>query len=96
MIIANQVKDHLLLSDQMSPNMAKEVVGSIIDREINFYKIQMLKHWVHNHNTDEAPYQRKLKALYELKSELAQITEKANAGQYQLKVDTTLDIELVK
>lgn len=96
MIYANQIQDMELLSDQLQPQEASKVLGGMIEREINFYKLQMLKAWVRNHKADHSEYNQKINALHQLKEQLSDVVAKAEAGNYKLQVGTRLDLQLVK
>lgn len=85
-----------LIDGNFSPSEAYDALACIIERNINFFKLQHLGQWEKDHDLCTKSIQQKLSDLNHCKDELKRLTAEARAEGYKLKVDTKLVIELVK
>lgn len=52
------------------PEEVRELIGNLIDKKINAYKIEFMQHWEANHNFDAEVISQKIRLLSEKKEKL--------------------------
>ena len=78
------------------PREARELISSIIDGHINFYKLQHLMSWEADHTTSPEFRDRKIEELVAKKSELKEVLKQARQEGFNISVDGVFEVKLVK
>jgi len=91
------VKKSIKIIDQAySPEEARDIISSVIDSHINFYKLQHLKNWVGDHSTTTEERDQKIEELLKKKKELHKIIESAKQEDLCIKIRGVFDMKLEK
>lgn len=84
-----------LVKGIFSPIEAADVLFSLISDKIKFHNLQMLGVQVHFGN-DTSQSEQRIKALKEVKNLAKDLILKARDEGYEVKIDSTIEIELIK
>ena len=94
MISQERIKEVLLIDDQFSPSEAHDLIASLIESNINFYKLQHLKEWEKDHSTGMDPNKQKITRLQMQKENLKDLIKLAKETDCNLKIEGTVKIHL--
>lgn len=84
-----------LVDGIFTPVQASDVVSSLIEKKINFHKVENLQNWERNHKTDPQPIIDRISELEEAKKQAkAFIKEMKNSGK-NIKIEGELKISIV-
>ncbi|RRO19185.1 hypothetical protein [Flavobacteriaceae bacterium 14752] len=84
-----------LVDGTFTPVQASDVVSSLIDKKINFHKVENLQNWERDHSSDPQPIIDRINELEKAKSEAkAFIKEMKNSGK-SIKIEGELKISIV-
>ena len=83
-----------LINDQFAPADVFDLLSQMIDKQINYYKLQFLSKWECNHCTSTDSLDDKIMALQHKKMELKQMMSQARNAGYQVNIQGLLDIQL--
>ncbi len=84
-----------LVDGTFTPIQASDVVSSLIDKKINFHKVENLQNWERDHSSDPQPIIDRINELEVAKSEAkAFIKEMKNSGK-NIKIEGELKISIV-
>ena len=89
----NKVKS-MFVSDRFSPREATDVTSTLIDKHINFYKLQYLSDWEGNHSASRDNITAKIEELESLKRKLDSMIVQAKLENCQVKIDVSFDVRL--
>lgn len=84
-----------LVDGSFSPSEAQDLINGLIDEKINFHKIQRLCRYESDEKNPCSFQNDRLAELKEEKRSLKSIIEEARANGMQLKINGTLEIELI-
>lgn len=85
-----------LVDGTFTPVQASDIVSSLIEKKINFHKVENLQNWERNHNSDPQPIIDRINELEKAKKEVkAFIREMKNSGK-SLKIEGELKISIVE
>ena len=96
MKLNNQMEKSNLISNVFNPMEAKNMITSIIDKNINQCKIEYMMNWEHNHNANLDHIDKKIAELKEKKENFEKIIEEANHEGYNICLDETIELKLMK
>ncbi len=74
------------------PEEVMELIGSLIDRKINTYKIEFMQHWEADHNFDAEAITKKIKQLSEKKEKMQLHFKQAKENSQALDFHTLIKI----
>jgi len=90
-----KIQNIKLIEGMFTPSEASDILHTILDKKINFHKIQMLKTTEGN---EEDPCHRdsgRLEQLLAEKERLVEILREVRSSGKKLKIDAKIEIELV-
>lgn len=86
------MQDVNVLSGVYEPSEARQVLWGVIDKQIDFYKIQYLSRWEGNHNTSCEYFDRKVEELTAKRQEILQLVKEAKAEGRQIRLGGTIEM----
>lgn len=84
------------VQDIFTPSEASDMLLSVIESKLNFYKLQYMSNWEGNHSETEANGKDKIKALEKQKNQLKQLIMQARFDGCNLKINNSLEISSEK
>mgnify|MGYP006308321837 CR=1 FL=1 len=85
-----------LVDGTFTPVQASDVISSLIDKKINFHKVENLQNWERDHSADPQPIIDRIKELEAAKKEAkAFIKAMKNSGK-NIKIEGELKISIVE
>lgn len=85
-----------LISNVFSPIEARNMITTIIDKNINQCKVEFMMNWEHNHNSNLNHLDEKIADLTNKKKNFETIIEEASKGGYNVCLDETIELKLLK
>ena len=79
-----------ILNDNINNQDSKDIISTMIDSMINFYKLQYLRDWERNHNLDKSTYDEKISELMKTKKE---ILEYIKNGQ-EVNINSIINLKI--
>ena len=90
---SNQVKSVSLVDGKFSPSEASDILNALIDKKINFHKLQVLSR-VEGNEKDECSFDNdRLQELKNHKVSLNEIIKDARLNGKKLKINSVINIE---
>lgn len=84
-----------LIEGTFTPSEANDILTSIVDKKINFHKIQRLKIFEGNHNDPCVHDSDRLNELIASKERLVEIVREVKSQGRKLKIHSNIHIEIV-
>jgi|TARA_B110000908_G_scaffold39288_1_gene47462 hypothetical protein len=91
-----QLNKSNLISGVYNPNEAKTILTSIINKNINEYKLQYMRNWEQDHTINQQVLDDKIIELTQKKKNFEKIVKEANAGGYSICLDEVVELKLIK
>ena len=88
-------KTHFL-DGVFSPSEARDIISDIIDRYIQFCKIQHMRNWESDHSLSTSERDQTILELERQKKELKAVIEKSKAEGCRISLDGMFELKLVK
>lgn len=79
-----------------NPLLAANMISSIIDAHINFYKLQFLSQWEADHSISTEDRDKKIGELKEKKKQLRSLIEQSKEEGGNISLEGIFEIKLVK
>lgn len=92
----NISKETKLVDGLFTPTEARDILSSIIDAQINFYKLQYLSQWVGDHTTSGDYSERQIDELEKKKNELKKILDTAAKEDLEVALQGVFELKLLK
>ena len=96
MILADVMQEVKLVNGTFTPSEARDIVSGIIDKQINFYKLQHLSKWVGNNNTSPDSIDKKIAALQKERAEFMKMINQAKREGLRLTLNSGMEVVLEK
>ncbi|MEN8928851.1 MAG: hypothetical protein ABF242_01350 [Flavobacteriales bacterium] len=93
---SNQIEKSNLISGVYKPYEAKNILTSMINKNINEYKLQYMSNWEQDHSANQQFLDDKIKELTEKKKNFEKIIEEAAQGGYSICLDEVVELKLIK
>lgn len=84
-----------LVDGIFTPVQASDVVSSLIEKKINFHKVENLQNWERNHNSDPQPIIDRINELEEAKKEAKAFIKEMKSNGKKIKIEGELKISIV-
>jgi len=92
----DQIQRLQLLEGSFTPSEANDVITSIIDKNINFYKLQHLSLWEKDHTISSDSVNELISELNFKKNNLKRIIAQAKETGSKLSIESMFEIKLVQ
>jgi len=96
MLVQEPIQKFQVIQDRFSPSEAKEVVCSMIDPYIQYYKLQYMRNWEGDHEFDSSSIDKKIDMLNAMKGELENSINRADSEGFMLNLEGLLDLKLTR
>lgn len=83
-----------LIKGEFTPSDALDMVGAMFDQKINYHKIQRLKNWEYDHQTDLGYLEGRIKELVEEKQKIIDFLGMAQRSGSKVVVNSKVEIAL--
>ena len=83
-------KSFQILNDNIKSQDSKDIISSMIDSIINYYKLQYLRDWERNHNIDKSSYDEKISELTNTKK---QLLEQVKEGK-EVNIESFINLKI--
>ena len=94
MISADVIQEVKILNGTYPPSEARQLICSVIDNQINFYKLQHLSHWERNHKTGRDFLDQKVEELTNKRCELMEIIKQARLEGRQVTFGGCIELTI--
>lgn len=95
-MISNDVIQGIkLVNETFTISEAREILSGIIDKQINYYKLQQFSEWVKNHAADSYSFDEKIRELEENKHELMEMIAEAKKNHMKVHLNCQLEMDIV-
>lgn len=84
------------IDDTLSSGEATQMISALIDKQINFYKMQYLSNWEKDHTLTTASLDATIESLLQKKSELQRMIAVAHEEGNEVALDATFEIRINK
>ena len=84
-----------MVEGYFSPSEAKDLISSMIDGQISFYKLQHMSCWESDHTLDTQVLDEKIAKLTAMKADLKNLVKEAKTNGSRIKIQSDLSLELV-
>ena len=82
------------IDETFSSSEAQEIISAIIDKQINFYKLQHFSEWIRNHKADRCFCDQKINELKENKKELLEMISNSMKNKKQVRLNFLIEMDL--
>ena len=89
-------RDVKLIDGEFTPSQAFDILSALIDKKINYHKVENLQHWESNHHTDPHPFLKRIQELEKQKKELKDYVIQLKESGLNLKIDGVLSLKPVE
>ena len=96
MTTTEQLQKTKFLNGVYNPAEGRDIISFLIERQINFHKLQYLARWEADHSTSTDFRDKKIEVLREQKNELKAMIELAKMEGHNLSIDGTIQVKLVE
>lgn len=90
--VTHQVK---LIDGSFLPSEAKDLINALIDQKINFHKLRRLSLWERDHHDESFFDNNRITQLLQEKKEVIELLKEAKQSGKQLRINGSLNIELI-
>jgi hypothetical protein len=90
----DQLQATKIIEGGFSASDSNELISTIIDSLIKYYKLQYLRQWIGNHNLSEDNIQNRINELQEKKRELESLIDEARRNGSELNLNALLEISV--
>lgn len=85
-----------LIEGAYKPSEVLNVLSTLVNENINFYKLQSLKEWECDNGYDCNDFDQKIASLMNERENLRALINQAKTSGHELSITSTINIELVK
>ena len=85
-----------LVKGEFTPSEASDIIEALIKTKINFHKIQRLKLWEGNCDSNTSGLDGRIDELLKDKIDAKKFIKKARQGNYNLQISGTLNLTLTE
>lgn len=82
-----------LVVGEFTPDQALDILNGLIDKKINYHKIEKLKYWEGSHIIDETPYINRILELEEEKKAVNQYISEIKKEGKKLSINGFLTVK---
>ena len=93
-ISTNQTETSNFITGSFKPTDAKNILFSMIDKNINLYKVQSMTLWEQNHNADLSEIENKITELKARKKKIEEIIERAKEKGSEINLSNNLELTI--
>ena len=93
--LATAVQTIRLVDGDFTPSDASDIIYSLIDKKINFHKIQRLQSWERNNKCDLEPINCRISELELEKQHAKEIINHLRSTGKRIKINGTIEITAV-
>lgn len=83
-----------LINETLNTSEARDIISGIIDKQINFYKLQHFREWIGNHHASSFKLDEKINHLKENKQELLQMIDEAMKENKRVHLNCLIEMEI--
>ncbi|MCB0664378.1 MAG: hypothetical protein KDC80_01080 [Saprospiraceae bacterium] len=94
-MISNEVIQGVnVVNETLRTSEARDIISGIIDKQINFYKLQHFREWIGNHYTESYQLDEKINQLEEQKQNLMEMIEEATRAKKEVHINCLIELEI--
>ena len=93
--VASTEKMIQLIKGEFTPSQAAELISSLLDHKINHHKIEGLKLWESNHNSNQEPISNRIKELENERKTAQEFISGISGNGKNLKINGFIKISVI-